>query len=470
MKLGNFDSAGREHHGSPGTVLSSAARRRRLGRLTLATAGSVGLAATLIAVSAGTAGASRVQASSVSGPLTMTIFTFTEPSIKPVLAAFEKQYPNVHVTATYLPSTTAYQTQLLTEKLSGNLTDVVETYDVLTPTLETDGIVANLKPYLAQGEPYPQNYWLPNFLASYIPPSGPRAGNVYALPNEADATVIYYNQSEFKTAGLPYPTDNWTWADMLSDAQKLTIKSSGATTQWGICDRPDWQAMYNPMLRAFGVTAFTETKATLSSPAALKAWQYLLTPEENGSSIPYSTYLSEGSCDPFFDSGQAAMAVDVRGDLPTIRAGTAGKFNFNVVPMPFVPGVHGPTRPTGAGSVGWSISTQAKHIPAALAFYHFLFSAQGQAIGEKTYGIVPAEAALLGKHAIWRTLPGPPANTGAFTTAALSGLIAPQTPNTVFNLTETAIPKAIEEVLAGQSLSSAMTTLNTSINDAYHSS
>jgi multiple sugar transport system substrate-binding protein len=309
---------------------------------------------------------------------------------------------------------------------------------------------------------------LQNFLASYIPPQGKYKGEVFAVPNEADATVIYYNESEFKKAGVPFPSDNWTWSEMLSDAAKLGVKTSGVQTQWGLCDRPDWQAMYNPMLRAFGVTAFTETKADLASPGALKGWEYLITPLENGDAVPYATYLSAGgACDPLFDSGQAAMAVDVRGDLPTIRSAAAGKFVFNVVPIPTVPGVHGPTRPTGAGSVGWGISTDVKHVPAALAFLHFLFSAQGQAIGERSYGIVPAEPSLLGPTAIWRKLPGPPANTGAFTTAALGGLIAPQTPGTVFNLTETDIPKTIEKVLAGESIASAFTALNSAINAAY---
>jgi hypothetical protein len=46
-------------------------------------------------------------------------------------------------------------------------------------------------------------------------------------------------------------------------------------------------------------------------------------------------------------------------------------------------------------------------------------------------------------------------------------LIAPQTPGTVFNLTETDIPKTIEKVLAGASIASAFTALNSQINAAY---
>ena len=187
---------------------------------------------------------------------------------------------------------TAYQTSLLTEKLAGNLPDIVNPQDVLSPTLSTDGITQSLSPYLAKGVPYKQDYWLPNILASYIPTIGAQKGQVFALPNEADAVVVYYNKDEFKKAGVPLPTDNWTWSQMMADAAKLKVAKGSTQTQWGICDTPDWQALYNPLMKAFGVTSLSETKADLSSPGALKAWQMLVEPTQNGEAVPYATYLS----------------------------------------------------------------------------------------------------------------------------------------------------------------------------------
>ena len=69
---------------------------------------------------------------------------------------------------------------------------------------------------------------------------------------------------------------------MLADAAKLKVGSGASQTQYGICERPDWQAEYNPVLKAYGVTAFTETKATLATPAALKAWKLMIDPMLNG--------------------------------------------------------------------------------------------------------------------------------------------------------------------------------------------
>jgi multiple sugar transport system substrate-binding protein len=463
----------------PNSRASSAApAARRTGLRRVRTVGAaVGLVALVstVAAACGSSGSSTAtkvgKSGSLTGTLTLSVQVFGAPILAPVLKAFEKANPHLHVVESVASSDvgTAYQTSLLTEKLAGNLPDIVNPQDVLSPTLSTDGITQSLSPYLAKGEPYKQSYWLPNILASYIPTIGADKGGVYALPNEADAVVVYYNKNEFKKAGVPDPTDNWTWSQMIADAAKLKVMKGSTQTQWGLCDTPDWQAVYNPLMKAFGVTSLSETKAELASPGSLKAWQMLIQPTEDGDAVPYSTYLSDSAnCSTLFDSGQASMFFGVRGNLPTVRDATAGKFDWDVVPMPFVQGVNGPTRPTGAGSIAWALSSQAKNIPNALAFFKYLFSPTGQAIEERGYGVVPAIPTLLSGGQVWQKLPGPPENVDAFTIAAKSGTIAPQTPNTVYNLTQTDIPKAIEAVVDSHaSYAQAFGALNTAINGAY---
>jgi multiple sugar transport system substrate-binding protein len=428
-------------------------------------------AAAACSSSGGSSTANVTSGSGTSGNLSISVQTFAGPIIAPVLKAFEAKYPGIHVQESIAASDagTAYQTSLLTEKLAGDLPDIVNPQDVLSPTLSTDGITQSLSPYLAKGEPYSQNYWLPNILASYIPTIGAGKGQVFALPNEADAVVVYYNKTEFAKAGIPDPTDNWTWSQMIADAAKLKVMSGGTQVQWGLCDMPDWQAVYNPLMKAFGVTSLSETTADLASPGALKAWQMLIEPTQDGDAVPYSTYLSSSSqCYTLFDSGQTSMFFGVRADMPSVRPAAAGKFNWDVAPMPFVQGASGPTRPTGAGSIAWALSSQAKDIPNAMTFFKFLFSPQGQSIEEQAYGVVPAIPSLLTAGSAWQKLPSPPENVGAFTIAADTGTIAPQTPNTVYNLTETDIPKAIEAVVDNhESYAQAFGSINTAINAAY---
>src|SRR5664279_511023 len=153
---------------------------------------AVGACALVVALTVPTADASPAKAE-LSGHLTMNVFTFTTPVMKPVIAAFEKANPKVTISAANVVNTpSTYVPLLQTERLAGNLPMINETYDVLTPTLEAAGLFGDLTPGLKAGKPYHLNYWLPTFEASYIPPKGAPfgAGKVFALANEADATVI----------------------------------------------------------------------------------------------------------------------------------------------------------------------------------------------------------------------------------------------------------------------------------------
>jgi multiple sugar transport system substrate-binding protein len=405
----------------------------------------------------------------------MNVFTFTTPVMQPVIAAFEKLNPGVTIKAANVVNTPdTYVPLLQTERLAGNEPMIDETYDVLTPTLEVDGLIGDLTPDLKMGEPYAQNYWLPTFEASYIPPKGAPfgVGQVFALANEADATVIMYNENEFKAAGVPFPTNNWTWSDMLADAAKLKIGSGASQKQYGACLRPDWQAEYNPVLKTYGVTAFTETTPTLDTPAALKAWALMIDPLLNGDAVPEAQQQAKNGssgCEPFFESGEAAMSIEVRGNLPGLQQAIGSKFAYNVVPMPSITAADGmQVIPTGGGSLGWGLAPNAVHNPLALAFLHYLFSAAGQAVAEKTFGVVPAVASLNGPTALWRTQPGGPANSEAYVIAADTATIAPQTPGTVFTLSNTDIPNAVTAATTGgQSIAKAFTNLQAEMVAAY---
>ena len=459
---------------NPAGTMGNLAHVRRRSPLFDRVVATTGACTLLFGLTATAANASTLRPQ-LSGTLTMNVFTFTTPVMQPVIAAFEKLYPNVHIDAANVVNTpSTYVPLLQTERLAGNEPMIDETYDVLTPTLEVDGLLGDLTGDLKAGLPYPQNYWLPTFEASYIPPTGAPfgVGHVFALANEADATVIMYNENEFKKAGVPFPQNGWTWSQMLADAAKLKIGSGASQSQYGICERPDWQAEYNPVLKAYGVNSFTETKATLDTPAALKAWTLMIAPMLNGDGVPEAQQQAKNGssgCEPFFESGEAAMSIEVRGNLPGLQQSIGSKFQYNVVPMPSITAANGTqVIPTGGGSLGWGLAPGAVHNPLAIAFLQYLYSAPGQAVAEKTFGVVPAVASLNGPTALWRTLSGGPANSEAYVIAANTATIAPQTPGTVFTLSNTDIPNAVTAATTGhESIAKAFTNLQSEMNAAY---
>jgi len=54
------------------------------------------------------------------------------------------------------------------------------------------------------------------------------------FPTEWNTVVTYYNTEMFQEAGLPSPSPDWTWNDLLATAQKLVKRdATGRTTQYG---------------------------------------------------------------------------------------------------------------------------------------------------------------------------------------------------------------------------------------------
>ena len=432
--------------------------RRRLGT-SLVIIAVASLAAASLASGVSASGRAKAKPFCDAGKLTVTVFNFSEIPFKGALAGFRKYCPSVKVSYAIQTTSPTYLTALQTQKISGNLTDIIETYDSLSPTLEVAGLVQPLNKYLNSKSFYPASYWLKGMSQSYIPPAGAQpasfVGKQFFVPIEADATVFYVNLKDLAAANFTLSPsahtavtsaggtigNDWTWQQAETVWSALT---KGSTS--GVCERPDWQAQWNPFIKAEGGIAMGATKPALNTPAAIAAWNLLIDPEKNGSAVPFATLQKNGDqCDPSFTAGQAAMSIGVRGDLPSLQA-ALGASSFDVLPTPT-----GVVRPTGGGSVGWGLSSGAKNTKQALDFLHYFYSAPGYAAAERTYGIVPAVTSIAADpKAVWATLPNNPKNNAAYTIAANSvQAIAPQAPGTVYSNSQTNIPNAIEAVLGG---------------------
>lgn len=53
--------------------------------------------------------------------------------------------------------------------------------------------------------------------------------DIYAVPYRASSEVAYYNKTMLDAIGYPYPTSDWTYADLLAMAKALTVEGQ----QWG---------------------------------------------------------------------------------------------------------------------------------------------------------------------------------------------------------------------------------------------
>lgn len=333
-----------------------------------------------------------------------------------VIKAYTKLHPNVQIKLTTIDNTT-YPEKLQLQAASGTLPDVVETYDGVTLPFALHGVVLNMQPWVDRTPGYNISDIYPNFLNL-----GRVKGNtgLFMIPFSSDAVVTYYNKDMFKAAGVPFPQPNWTYAQFLDAAQKLTkTDANGNATQWGLDFGSFWWARWVPWVKGFGGSALTAdgTHSNLSSPGSIAGWQAI-----QDLFLKYKVAVpptQTGLIDSAFAEGKAAMYFHVHGLVPGLVAAIGKKFSWDVQEMPSFPnGSH----VDGMGTAGYAISATSTQRAAAWDLVSFVGSVAGQQALGATGANVPVRKSLISDKA-WR---GFPLNNDAFIKAISYGITPPQ--------------------------------------------
>jgi multiple sugar transport system substrate-binding protein len=423
-----------------------------------------GLAAS---ITAAVAVAPAAHASRAAASVTLTMEsqngTFWTAIDSVVIKAYTKLHPNVHFKLTTIDATT-YPTKMQIQAASGTLPDILETADAFTLPFALHGVVLNMQPFVNRDPSYNIADIYPNFLNL-----GRVPGNtgLYMIPFSSDAVVAFYNKDMFTAAGVALPTANWTYAQFLSAAQKLTkTDASGKVTQWGLDFGGFWWARWVPWVEGFGGSPFTAdgTHSNLSSSgsiAGLQAIQDLY--------VKYKITVpptETGLVDSAFAAGKAAMYFHVHGAVSGISAAIGKKFAWDVQPMPSFPsGKH----VDGMGTAGYAISSTSTQRAAAWDFVSFIGSKAGQQALGATGANVPVRKSLVNDKG-WR---GFPLNNDAFITAIKYGITPPQlTPNdaalncgTVYaGVYSTATQSLFDKIVRGAPVAAAARAADSTIN------
>jgi multiple sugar transport system substrate-binding protein len=133
-------------------------------------------------------------------------------------------------------------------------------------------------------------------------------GKVVAIPALVDNLSLVYNKAMFEKAGVPLPTDTWSWDDFRSAAAKLTDKED-KTFGWAYVNdgSEDTVWRYLAMLWQAGGDLLTpdNTKPAFNSAAGLAA----LTQLQQMAVTDKSVYLDNGNANylNLFNSGKIGM-------------------------------------------------------------------------------------------------------------------------------------------------------------------
>ncbi|MEW5869809.1 MAG: ABC transporter substrate-binding protein [Chloroflexota bacterium] len=241
---------------------------------------------------------------------------------------FQAKYPNITVepvfSGGYADVQTAIQTTIdgggtppaLAVLLATSLYDLINA-DYIAPL---DSYVVSME----NGDAYLKDF-LPAFLAnSYYD------DQLWSIPFQRSAVVLYYNVDMFKAAGLE-PPDSWeSWA---AAAQALTTVN-GDTTNWGLHFSSDWPYwLFQPLAIGNGQNIFIDDcHVAFNDPKVVEAVQYYIDLSEKYNAMPAGVQASWATDPSDFSSGSTAMIAHTTGSLSGILS--QAQFEVGVMAYP----------------------------------------------------------------------------------------------------------------------------------------
>jgi multiple sugar transport system substrate-binding protein len=184
----------------------------------------VGAVALLSAACGGSSGSSGSQSPKTFGVnATGTVHFWarqaTDGPAKALVAGFNATHKNLKVVLHLTPPNDD-TSQLATAIRAGSVPDVVGLNDIDVPTFSHENALMNLTKYV-NALPYKSSLSPGHLQLATI------NGQYYGLPYLADLSVLWYNKTLFKKAGLNPDAPPTTYAQIVTDAQKINALGHG---------------------------------------------------------------------------------------------------------------------------------------------------------------------------------------------------------------------------------------------------
>ncbi len=132
------------------------------------------------------------------------------PALDKMIAEFEKQNPNIKVDLQTI-GYNDYFTQLQSKVVGGNAADVFELNFENFVSYASQGTLSQL-----DGELGDTSGFNKTALNAFV-----YDNKQYGIPNSFSNVLLFYNEELFDKAGIEYPNDSWTWADVEKVGAKI---------------------------------------------------------------------------------------------------------------------------------------------------------------------------------------------------------------------------------------------------------
>lgn len=341
---------------------------------------AIGLAGLMLASTLAACGGNAASGSGGSGKISGTISHAywdegQTPYLEQSVAKFKEKYPDVEIKLE--PTAWAeYWNKLEAAATGGSSADVFWLNGPNIAKYAKGGVILSIDDLLKNSSVDLKNY--PEALVKMYNIDGKQ----YAIPKDFDTIGVWYNKKLFDEAGVPYPSDDWTWEDMAAAAKQLT-KDDGS--QYGITAQyRDQTGIYNTIFASGGYVISDDKKTSgydlPETQAGVQLWVDLL---EAGVS-PSQASLEETEDYVQFLSGKAAMHWDGSWFLNQIKV-AENKDDFDVAALPSING----KKATVIHGLGNCIAKSSKNPDLAWKWVEFLAGEEANKISAETGAAIP---------------------------------------------------------------------------------
>ncbi len=159
--------------------------------------------------------------------------------------------------------------------------------------------------------------YLDDFLPAFLENSY-YGGDLWSLPFQRSAVVMYYNADLLAESGLGVPTD---WETLAETASELTEGDGSNVTRWGIEWPSGWPYwLFQPLAIGAGqnIVGDSDTDVYFDEPEVVEAIEYYISLSREWNATPTGVQASWGNVVPNFVSGNTAMIIHSSGSLSNV--------------------------------------------------------------------------------------------------------------------------------------------------------
>ncbi len=344
---------------------------------------ALGLAATMAVTGLTACGGSKKESKSSNGKTEISFGIWDEkqrPTMEALADAYEKENENVSVKIQLTPYKGGeYWTKLEASATGGTAPDVFWINVLHAESYNEGGILLDLTE-AAKDLDVETNF--PEALVNAYTLDD----KLIAVPKDFDTNALWYNKEIFDKAGVAYPTDDWTFEDLVATAQKL--KDAGLDNGvYPFACPVDFQTWYYPTVFANGgwILNDDKTETGYEDPKTQEGIQCWIDMINQGFS-PSAASLAETTPDAMFEGGQIAMNLAGSYMTPEYVANDAISDKIDLVEFPEFNGVE----PNIINGLGYAVYSGTKHEEEAVKFALWLGGEEAMKIQGESGTVISA--------------------------------------------------------------------------------